>query len=47
MVTDLLATGRLRTDGLITHRIPFERAAEAYELIDRRPEETVKVVLTY
>ena len=44
---DLLARGRLRTDRLISHRIPFERAAEAYELIDHRPEETVKVVLTY
>ncbi|MGQ9851311.1 MAG: zinc-binding dehydrogenase [Aggregatilineaceae bacterium] len=43
----LLATGRLRTDGLITHRFPFERAAEAYELIDRHPQEVVKVVLTY
>ncbi len=44
---DFLATGRLKTDGLITHRIPFERAAEAYELIDKQPEETIKVVLTY
>jgi 2-desacetyl-2-hydroxyethyl bacteriochlorophyllide A dehydrogenase len=32
---------------LITHRIPFARAAEAYELVDQRPEETVQVVLTY
>lgn len=44
---DLLATGRLQTDSLVSHRIPFERAAEAYELIDHRPEETVKVVLVY
>jgi threonine dehydrogenase-like Zn-dependent dehydrogenase len=44
---ELLASGRLRTDGLITHRFPFERAAEAYELIDRHPDEVVKVVLTY
>ncbi len=45
--TELLAKGRLRTEGLISHRIPFQRAAEAYELIDRRPGEVVKVVLTY
>ncbi|MEX2046990.1 MAG: zinc-binding alcohol dehydrogenase [Chloroflexota bacterium] len=32
---------------LITHRIPFERAAEAYELVDQRAEETVQVILTY
>lgn len=43
----LLATQQLKTDGFITHQIPFERAAEAYELIDQRPEETIKVVLTY
>ena len=44
---NLLATGRLRTTGLITHRFPFAQAAEAYLLIDHRPEETAKVVLTY
>ena len=32
---------------LITHRIPFERAVEAYELVDCHPEEVVQVVLTY
>lgn len=47
VVTDLLASGRLRTDGLISHRVPFDRAAEAYELIDRHPDQVVKVVLTY
>ena len=45
--TELLAKGRLRTEGLISHRTPFQRAAEAYQLIDRRPQEAVKVVLTY
>jgi 2-desacetyl-2-hydroxyethyl bacteriochlorophyllide A dehydrogenase len=44
---DLLAAGRLRTDGFVTHRIPFARAPEAYTLIDQRAEEVVKVVLTY
>jgi 2-desacetyl-2-hydroxyethyl bacteriochlorophyllide A dehydrogenase len=44
---DLLAAGRLDVAAFITHRIPFERAAEAYELIGRRPEETLRVVLTY
>jgi 2-desacetyl-2-hydroxyethyl bacteriochlorophyllide A dehydrogenase len=45
LVCDLLP--RLRLRSLITHRIPFRRAAEAYELVDRRPEETVQVILTY
>ncbi len=47
VVCELLASGRLATDGLITHRIPFEQAAEAYQLIDSQPEEVIKVVLTY
>jgi threonine dehydrogenase-like Zn-dependent dehydrogenase len=44
---DLLADGRIDVAAFITHRVPFERAEEAYELIDRRPEETLRVVLTY
>lgn len=43
----LLAAGKLKTDGLITQRIPFTEAANAYQLIDEQPEEVVKVVLTY
>lgn len=45
LVCDLLPT--LQLAPLVTHRIPFERAAEAYALVDRHPEETVQVVLTY
>jgi 2-desacetyl-2-hydroxyethyl bacteriochlorophyllide A dehydrogenase len=37
----------LRLRQLITHRIPFDQAAHAYDLVDRRPEETIQVVLTY
>ena len=43
----LLAAGIIRTEGLITHRVPFERAAEAYALITDTPQDTIKVVLTY
>jgi 2-desacetyl-2-hydroxyethyl bacteriochlorophyllide A dehydrogenase len=32
---------------LISHRIPFARAAEAYALLDERSDETVQVVLSY
>jgi len=32
---------------LITHRIPFEQAAQAYQLIDHSLGETLQVVLTY
>jgi 2-desacetyl-2-hydroxyethyl bacteriochlorophyllide A dehydrogenase len=43
----LVTDGVVRTDGLITHRIPFDRAADAYQLITDTPQDTIKVVLTY
>ncbi len=39
--------GRTDVDTLISHRVPFADAAEAYDLLDRRPEEALQVVLTY
>ena len=44
---DLIVSGQVRTDGLITHRIPFDQAIAAYALITETPEATIKVVLTY
>ena len=46
-VLDLIASGRLEVDALVTHRIPFAQAAEAYDLIDREPETTLRVLLEY
>lgn len=43
----LVLSGQLRTTELITHRVPFERAADAYALITETPQDTIKVVLTY
>ena len=37
----------LSFDDLISHVLPFDRAAEAYRLIDERPDEIVQVVLEY
>jgi 2-desacetyl-2-hydroxyethyl bacteriochlorophyllide A dehydrogenase len=45
LTRDLLP--RLRLSELVTHRFPFRRAPEAYELVDRHPEQTVQVILTY
>jgi 2-desacetyl-2-hydroxyethyl bacteriochlorophyllide A dehydrogenase len=45
LAMDLL--GDLVLAELITHRIPFARAAEAYALLDGRDRETVQVVLDY
>jgi threonine dehydrogenase-like Zn-dependent dehydrogenase len=44
---ELLVGGSLDVGAFFTHRFPFERAAEAYDLVDRRPAETLRVLLTY
>jgi 2-desacetyl-2-hydroxyethyl bacteriochlorophyllide A dehydrogenase len=38
---------RLETAVLITQRIPFPAAAQAYALLDQHPEQALQVVLTY
>jgi threonine dehydrogenase-like Zn-dependent dehydrogenase len=43
----LIETGALRTAGLVTHRFRYEDAPAAYELLDKRPADAIKVVLTY
>jgi 2-desacetyl-2-hydroxyethyl bacteriochlorophyllide A dehydrogenase len=47
MDTVLGLLGRLKLRELISHRIPFEEAPEAYMLLDERPEEALQVVFTY
>lgn len=44
LIVNLLHTGKLNVEGLITHRFPLDRASEAYELIDRGPTDLIKVV---
>lgn len=45
LAREMLSTLRLRQ--LVSHRFPFHRAADAFALVDRSPEETVQVILTY
>jgi 2-desacetyl-2-hydroxyethyl bacteriochlorophyllide A dehydrogenase len=47
MDTVLALLGRLELGELITHRIPFDRAPEAYALLDERPGEALQVIFTY
>jgi 2-desacetyl-2-hydroxyethyl bacteriochlorophyllide A dehydrogenase len=44
-VLDLLA--QLPLDRLITHRFPFDEAADAYRTVAEHPEEAMQVILTY
>lgn len=37
----------LQLEPLISHRLAFESAREAYRLVDEQPEDTIQVVLTY
>lgn len=46
-LAQMLGEGRLRTEGLLTQTFPFERAGEAFELVDRHPEQVIKVALTF
>jgi 2-desacetyl-2-hydroxyethyl bacteriochlorophyllide A dehydrogenase len=45
LALDLLP--ELRLAPLITHRIPFREAPEAYRLVDQHPERVVQLLLTY
>ena len=38
---------KVDVEPLITHRFPLGRAADAYSLVDRHPEQAIQVLLTY
>lgn len=42
----LIRDGRLRTDDIITHRLPLARAPHGYEVFNKKLEDCVKVVLS-
>lgn len=44
---DVLESGLVSTEGMVTHRISYYEAPKAYELIATHPDEAIKVVLTY
>jgi propanol-preferring alcohol dehydrogenase len=44
-VVHLATTGRLDVSKTITHRVPLERVAEAFELLERRPAGLARVVV--
>ncbi|HSO93011.1 MAG TPA: zinc-binding dehydrogenase [Candidatus Dormibacteraeota bacterium] len=45
LARDLLLS--LQTEPLVTHRFAIKDAAEAYRLLDQRPEEAIQVLFTY
>ena len=45
MALDLIARGDIGMSGMVTHRFPLERVAEAYELARTRDDDAIKVVV--
>ena len=43
----LLQDEEVKVTDLITHKIPFEKADKAYQLIQDKPEKVLKIVLSY
>jgi len=43
----LLASGRIDVKPLITHKFPLEKIREAFELIDKKPNEVLRALITY
>jgi threonine dehydrogenase-like Zn-dependent dehydrogenase len=46
-IMELQHSGKLNLMPLITHEFPFDRAEEAYRLLEEHPEESVQVVLRF
>ncbi|MDP6702147.1 MAG: hypothetical protein QGH25_21015, partial [Candidatus Latescibacteria bacterium] len=44
---ELLATGAIRAEKMITHRFPYQEAAEAFDLLYNRLGETMAVLLMW
>jgi threonine dehydrogenase-like Zn-dependent dehydrogenase len=42
-----LASGRVRTEGIVTPIVPFAQSAEAYRAIDERPAESIKLGIRF
>jgi threonine dehydrogenase-like Zn-dependent dehydrogenase len=41
----LMESGEIDFSFMVSHRLPFEKAAEGYRIFDRREENAVKVLL--
>ena len=44
---NLIASGRVDVQSMITHRLPMAEAQHAFEMVDKRLEDCIKVVLTH
>ena len=47
LVVDLISRGLMKTDGLVTHVMPYTDISRAYEIIRTKSEPSLQVVLTW
>ncbi len=47
LVIDLISRGLIRTEGLVTHVLPYTEISRAYEIIRTKSEPSLQVVLTW
>lgn len=45
MVVDWLNRGQLKPESMVTHVMPLEKAPEALEILDKRTEPAIKIIL--
>ena len=46
-LAQMLADGKIQTEKLLTRVYPFEQADKAFEIIDKQPQEVIKVALKF
>lgn len=46
-LVQLISDGKISTNFLITHKLPFEKIAEAYEIFGNKKDNCLKIALTY
>jgi len=47
LAVELLASGRIQVEGMITHRFPYHEAQNAYDLIDQSKENFLQILLNW
>ncbi|MCF8567506.1 alcohol dehydrogenase catalytic domain-containing protein [Alicyclobacillus tolerans] len=44
---ELLSTGRIRSEAVVTHVLPFTQAADGFRIVDKKEQNSLKVLLTF
>jgi len=44
---DLLASGRIQTDAIVTHVLPYTEAADGFRMMDKKEDNPLKILVTF